>query len=76
MFKKNAKPLLLPIALAASLMGCATRYTPSATPQNPPTIPQPPVELMQEPSSASYSDSVQRLLLEWRERLIAWQRRS
>ena len=76
MSKRNAKPLLLPLVLALSLTGCATNSTLSPAPPQPVKIPPPPAELMQEPSNESYSDSVQRLLYQWQQRLIEWRRRS
>ena len=74
MSRKNAVPLLLLAALAMNLTGCATNSMPAAP--KPVQIPPPPAELMQEPSNGSYSDSVQRLLLEWRQKLTEWRRRS
>lgn len=76
MFKKRPGLLLLPLALALSLTACATRST-LPVPSQPAKIPPPPVELMVPPDTKeSYSDSVRRLLLEWRQKLTAWQRTS
>lgn len=68
---------LLPLlVLSLSLVGCATS-SPVPTVIRPVVIPAPPSELMAEPDlSESYSDSVQRLLLEWRQKLIDWRRSS
>ena len=73
---KNARQLALPLALALSLTGCATNSTLSA-PAQPAKAPPPPVELMAPPElKESYSDSVQRLLLQWRQKLTDWRRTS
>ena len=76
MSKKRPGRLLLPLALALSLTACATRSTLPAPAQSP-KMPPPPVELMVPPDlKESYSDSVRRLLLEWRQKLTDWQRKS
>ena len=72
MSKRKPRQRLLPLALALSLTACATPSVPPA----PAKIPAPPVELMVSPPSESYSDSVRRLLLEWRQRLTDWRRSS
>lgn len=76
MSRKRPGQLLLPTALALSLTACATNSTLSG-PQQPAKIPPPPVELMVPPDlKESYSDSVRRLLLEWRQKLTDWRRSS
>ena len=76
MSKKNARRLLLPLVLSLSLIGCATR-SPQAVVVQPAQLPPPAPELMQEPDlSQSYSDIVRRLLLEWRQKLTDWKRKS
>lgn len=76
MSRKRTKELLLPIVLAMSLTGCAANSTLSA-PAQPAKVPPPPVELMVAPDlKESYSDSVQQLLLEWRQKLTDWRRAS
>lgn len=57
---------LLPIALVASLTGCATCSPVVIEPR----LPAPAPELMAPPSRDSYSESAQQLLRQWRETLI------
>jgi len=71
----NAKLLLLLLVLSLNLTGCAVKSLAPPAPV-PVVIPPPPVELMQKPSSGSYSDSVQQLLLEWRKKLTDLRPRS
>lgn len=61
-WRRSALP---PLLLAASLTGCAT-YSPIVIE---PMRPAPDPDLMVPPSRDSYSQSVQRLLQSWRERL-------
>lgn len=69
MQKKRDALRLLPLALSLSLIGCATRSPPAAV--QPAKIPPPPAELMQPAGpSGKYSESVEKLFLEWRERLM------
>lgn len=76
MSRKRPGQLLLPLALALSLTACATNSTLSTSAQ-PAKLPPPPVELMVPPDlKESYSDSVQRLLLEWRQKLTDWRQAS
>lgn len=70
--KRQIWPLL---ALVLSLSGCATQSQFVSVP--PPKIPPPPPELMVEPDlSQTYSDIVQKLLLDWHRRLTDWKRSS
>ena len=52
------------LLLAASLTGCAT-----CSPPVQPTLPPVPAELMQPPPNEAWSETVQKLLQEWQQRL-------
>ena len=74
--KRNARRLMLPLALSLSLIGCATSL-PKEIATAPPQIPPPAPELMEPPDlSATYSDVVQKLLQTWLELLTSWKRGS
>lgn len=76
MSKRSVKPLLLPLLLSLTLIGCAT---PSPPPQvvKPAEIPAPPAELLEPPDlSQSYSDIVRKLLQTWQQKLTDWKRGS
>lgn len=75
MSKRSVRPLLLPLLLSLTLIGCATPSPPQVV--KPAAIPAPPAELLEPPDlSQSYSDIVRKLLQTWQQKLTDWKRGS